>query len=394
MIHPSTSLPDCNYFYTSCPGRRALDPLGSPPKSPLGSSQVPNLPRAPLVDSLACSTNSEVSDPIREPSLPKISKPPRAPMMGTPITSADSKVSLVTRGLSDKHANRFESRICSIDSTVSTAASEADLLKLPCEEGSLSVLDNPQETECSDVSGSRPMSVMDFIDGCSLKDNAISSSRSSSRADGAFEDWSAVGNLIRLKQLGNLPETEGFPTSLVKQRRSARQERMSCDLEQFKEGTKSVKDIACYLASKNCDIRQQAVEAVGFASACATQESIKHVAQLLSDKVPCVRQAAMKSLCAVVAKCVDQRVSQSAQRALTKADSCTRYDAIEVLKSYAMKGSRRAYQAIEWYHSKDTDSFVRLRAEAEKSLIFAAGAQTNGPDGARMVVRNSLLNRW
>jgi len=148
------------------------------------------------------------------------------------------------------------------------------------------------------------------------------------------------------------------------------------DIEQFKEGKKSFADIAHHLASKNRNFRREAVEAVGFASANATIQSTKHVGRLLSDVAPCVRQAALKSLCAVLAKSADQTVSETARRILVKADTCTKYDAIELLASHAMEGSRQAFQAIDWYHSQDKDPMIQLKAEAEKTIIFAAGVAT------------------
>lgn len=159
------------------------------------------------------------------------------------------------------------------------------------------------------------------------------------------------------------------------------------ELDNFKEGKVSFNAVEYHFQRKDPDIRRLGVEAAGMAITSATLESTKAVVKCLSDSDSCVRQASVKSLCAVMAKTQSKNVFELAWRSLFEANTCTKYDAIEELVQLAMQGSNQAYNALDGFRSKDKDPLIRLKAEAEISLVSAAGYATNGAvQGAKVVL--------
>jgi HEAT repeat protein len=149
-------------------------------------------------------------------------------------------------------------------------------------------------------------------------------------------------------------------------------------LAQFKEGKIFFKAIAKHLKSSNPDIRRSTVECIEEVTANqttnATLESTGSVVECLSDSNDLVRKTSVKWLCSVLALAKDSTASDLAKRTLADADPYSRYDAIEALLPFAIRGNAsRACNAIDWYRSQDKDTSIRLKAE--RSLMVVAGCK-------------------
>jgi len=151
-------------------------------------------------------------------------------------------------------------------------------------------------------------------------------------------------------------------------------------LKQFMVGKVSFRQVTQSLKKnlRDPDIRRSVIEAIGLATEHATLESTKALKEGLSDSDPFVRQAAMKSLCVVLAQAQRWQVVKLAQKMLASAENTLRHDAMELLRQLAMKGSGRAYNALDWHRSQDKDPLVQFKAEAEWSLVTAAGCADHG----------------
>lgn len=139
-------------------------------------------------------------------------------------------------------------------------------------------------------------------------------------------------------------------------------------LNQFKEGQVPFSAIAAHLKMDDPDLRRSVVEAVGMATAHATLESTQAVTARLSDSDPFVRRASVNSLCAVLVKAAENsKAVELARRTLMHADPCIKFDAIEALMNFAIKGSKRAATVMDFYRSDDKDPSIRCKAQ--RSLV-------------------------
>jgi len=147
------------------------------------------------------------------------------------------------------------------------------------------------------------------------------------------------------------------------------QEGSAWELDQFKEGKASL----AALSSDDPARRRSAIEEMAKASEEATMKSTEAVIECLADSDKLVRRASVQALASVLSLAKDSKVAELAQRTLACADPCLRFDAVEALLPFAMKGKKgtRAFNAMDEYRLHDKDPSIRLKAE--RSLLVVAG---------------------
>lgn len=158
-------------------------------------------------------------------------------------------------------------------------------------------------------------------------------------------------------------------------------------LNQFKEGQVPFSAIATHLQMDDPDIRRSVVEAVGMATAHVTLESTQAVKARLSDSNPFVRRASVNSLCAVLVKAENSTAVELARRTLMHADPCIKFDAIEALMNFAIKGSKRAATVMDLYRLDDKDPSIRCKAQRSLATVAKAGrAKKHALQGAKLAI--------
>lgn len=151
------------------------------------------------------------------------------------------------------------------------------------------------------------------------------------------------------------------------------QEGSAWELDQFKEGKASLAAETRHLSSDDPARRRSAIEEMAKASEDATMKSTEAVIECLADSDKLVRRSSVQALASVLSLAKDSKVAELAQRTLACADPCLRFDAVEALLPFAMKGKKgtRAFNAMDEYRLHDKDPSIRLKAE--RSLLVVAG---------------------
>lgn len=157
------------------------------------------------------------------------------------------------------------------------------------------------------------------------------------------------------------------------------------ELTQFKEGKASFGAISGHLQSKDANVRRAVVEAMEAATEYATLETTRAVIKRLSDTDPFVRRASIKTLASVLALGKDLKAADLAQQTLADASACIKFDAVDALLPYAMRGKGRAFDALDWYRSQDKDLSIRLKAERSQ-VVIAGWSKSSAIRGARVAI--------